>query len=112
MTPAEGDPRLTAGLLAGCVQRVFFGRVNAAAARVLAGDGCDVVVPGGQGCCGALDLHGGREEAARRRALQTMRAFAGVERVVGDRGRLRLGDEVLRRPPGHGRGARVLGPRP
>ncbi len=82
MTPAEGDPRLTAGLLAGCVQRVFFGRVNAAAARVLAGDGCDVVVPAGQGCCGALDLHGGREEAARRRALQTMRAFAGVERVV------------------------------
>jgi glycolate oxidase iron-sulfur subunit len=81
-TPANGASRLTAGLLAGCVQRVFFGRVNVAAARVLAGDGCDVVVPRGQGCCGALDLHGGREEAARRRARETMRAFAGIDRVV------------------------------
>jgi glycolate oxidase iron-sulfur subunit len=81
-TPAEGGSRLTAGLLTGCVQRVFFGRVNVAAARVLAGDGCDVVVPPGQPCCGALDLHGGREQAARRRAGETMRAFAGVDRVV------------------------------
>jgi glycolate dehydrogenase iron-sulfur subunit len=82
VTPAAGRSQLTVGLLAGCVQRVFFGPVNAAAARVLAADGCAVVVPEGQGCCGALDLHGGREEAARRRARKTIEAFAAFDRVV------------------------------
>ena len=64
------------------MQRALFGRVNRAAARALAADGCEVVVPPGQGCCGALALHAGREEEARRRATATVAAFAGHERVV------------------------------
>ena len=81
-TPAVGERRMTAALLEGCVQRALFGRVNRAAARALAADGCEVVVPPGQGCCGALALHAGREGEARRRAAATVAAFAGHDRVV------------------------------
>lgn len=75
--------RLRVGLVTGCVQRVFFGEVNAATARVLAAEGCEVVVPA-QGCCGALELHAGREDAALARARRVIAAFdrAGVDRVV------------------------------
>ena len=81
-TPAVGERRMTAALLEGCVQRALFGRVNRAAALALAADGCEVVVPRGQGCCGALALHAGREDEARRRASATVAAFAGHDRVV------------------------------
>jgi glycolate oxidase iron-sulfur subunit len=74
-TPARGAPRLRAGLVAGCVQRVFFPGVNAATVRVLAAEGVDVVVPRGQGCCGALSLHAGREDEARRFARALIERF-------------------------------------
>ena len=48
----------------GCVQDVFFHRVNEATVRVLAAEGYDVLVPRDQQCCGALELHAGREEQA------------------------------------------------
>jgi len=82
--PARGARRATVGMLTGCVQRVFFPQVNAATARVLAADGCDVIVPAGQGCCGALSLHGGRRAEAVRFARQTIETFerAGVDAVV------------------------------
>lgn len=57
-------PRRRVGLLLGCVQRVFFGDVNAATARVLQAEGCEVIVPPDQGCCGALMLHAGLEADA------------------------------------------------
>lgn len=62
---ARGTKRMRVGLVAGCVQRVFFPNVNAATLRVLAAEGCEVDVPAGQGCCGALSLHSGREEEAK-----------------------------------------------
>ncbi|HYG67240.1 MAG TPA: heterodisulfide reductase-related iron-sulfur binding cluster, partial [Anaeromyxobacteraceae bacterium] len=74
-TPARGTPRLRAGLLGGCVQRVFFPQVNEATIRVLAAEGIDVVVPAGQGCCGALSLHGGRPDEARRMARALVERF-------------------------------------
>ena len=64
-TPAQGERRARVGLLSGCVQRVFFPRVNQATIRVLAAEGCDVQVPDGQGCCGALSMHAGREDEAK-----------------------------------------------
>jgi glycolate oxidase iron-sulfur subunit len=72
------------GLLLGCVQRVFFSDVNAATARVLAAEGCEVVVPRGQGCCGALMLHAGLEEPAVRAARRLIDVFehAGVDTIV------------------------------
>jgi len=81
---ARGPRRAVVGMLAGCVQGEFFPQVNAATARVLALEGCDVLIPAGQGCCGALSVHAGRPEQARRLARRTIRAFrkAGVDTVV------------------------------
>ncbi|HET6849181.1 MAG TPA: (Fe-S)-binding protein [Gaiellales bacterium] len=79
---SAGAARMRVALLSGCAQRVFFGRVNAAAVAALSAAGCDVSVPAGQGCCGALDLHAGRDREARRRAAQTAKALAGYDRVV------------------------------
>jgi glycolate oxidase iron-sulfur subunit len=66
------------------VQREFFPQVNVATARVLQAEGCDVVVPRSQGCCGALNLHNGREAEAQQFARALIDAFAGddVEYVV------------------------------
>ncbi|MEU1877333.1 heterodisulfide reductase-related iron-sulfur binding cluster [Streptosporangium sp. NPDC020072] len=79
-----GPRRATVGMLTGCVQGAFFPQVNAATARVLAMEGCEVVIPPAQGCCGALSLHSGRQEQAGRLADRTMAAFerAGVDTVV------------------------------
>ena len=82
--PAGDRPRLRVGMLLGCVQRVFFRGVNEATARVLAAEGCEVVVPPTQGCCGALMLHVGQEGPALDMARRTIDAFeaANVDRVV------------------------------
>ena len=79
--PALGTRRAVVGMLTGCVQSVFFPRVNAATARVLAAEGCDVIIPRGQGCCGALSLHSGREAEASAFARRTIAMFeqAGVD---------------------------------
>ncbi len=63
-------------LVAGCVQRTFFPNVNAATIRVLAAEGYDVLVPRGQGCCGALSLHSGRAAEAKRFARALIERFA------------------------------------
>ncbi|WP_026370329.1 glycolate oxidase subunit GlcF [Kallotenue papyrolyticum] len=62
--PARGERRLRVGLLLGCVQRVFFADVNAATARVLQAEGCEVIALPEQPCCGALLVHAGREQEA------------------------------------------------
>ena len=78
-TPPAGARRLRVGLLGGCVQRVFFPEVNAATVRVLSAEGCEVVVPAGQGCCGALSLHAGREAEALRMAKDLISRFEAAE---------------------------------
>ena len=82
--PARGTRRAVVGMLTGCVQQVFFPAVNAATARVLAAEGCDVIIPAGQGCCGALSMHGGRLAEAKRFARRTIATFeqAGVDTIV------------------------------
>ncbi|MFE6509252.1 (Fe-S)-binding protein [Nocardioides sp. NPDC057767] len=82
--PAAGERRAVVGMLTGCVQGAFFPGVNAATARVLAAEGCDVVIPAGQGCCGALSVHNGREREAQAYARRIIDAFedAGVEHIV------------------------------
>ena len=83
-TPAVGVARTTVGLLTGCVQRLAFPHVNQATVNVLAAEGCRVIAPAGQGCCGALALHAGRIDQARALARETIVVFerAGVERVA------------------------------
>jgi glycolate oxidase iron-sulfur subunit len=84
ITPAVSSTRLRVGMLEGCVQSVFFARTNHATARVLAAEGCEVVSPRGQGCCGALGLHAGEEEHALVLAKETIAAFekTGVDVVA------------------------------
>jgi glycolate oxidase iron-sulfur subunit len=82
--PADGPRRAVVGMLTGCVQQVFFPGVNEATVRLLAAEGCDVVIPAGQGCCGALSLHSGRVAEAARFARRTIAAFeaANVDVIV------------------------------
>jgi glycolate oxidase iron-sulfur subunit len=74
-TAAAGPARARVGLVAGCVQRVFFPGVNEATVRVLAAEGCEVRVPGGQGCCGALSMHSGRDVESKRMARALIERF-------------------------------------
>ncbi|HEY6179749.1 MAG TPA: (Fe-S)-binding protein, partial [Kofleriaceae bacterium] len=73
--------RRRVALLPGCVQGVYFPEVNEATLRVLAAEGCEVVVPAGLGCCGALSLHAGRDDEARRFARA---AIAALEATGAD----------------------------
>jgi glycolate oxidase iron-sulfur subunit len=85
-TPAVGERRATVALLTGCVQDVFFHRVNEATVRVLAAEGCAVLAPRDQQCCGALELHAGREDDALGRARKLIARFEslGVDHVVAN----------------------------
>lgn len=74
-----GPPRRRVGMLSGCVQQVFFGRVNEATARVLAAEGCEVVIPRQQSCCGALMVHSGLETEAAELAKKMIAAFEAAE---------------------------------
>jgi len=67
------------GMLTGCVQSAFFPDVNAATVRVLAAEGCEVITPKAQGCCGALSEHLGREEEGLRFARELIDVFAAAE---------------------------------
>jgi glycolate oxidase iron-sulfur subunit len=78
-TPASGSRRMKVGLLTGCVQRVIFPHVNQATVNVLAAEGCDVIAPASQGCCGALALHAGRLDEARAYARRTIETFDRVD---------------------------------
>ncbi|HYR46491.1 MAG TPA: heterodisulfide reductase-related iron-sulfur binding cluster [Thermoanaerobaculia bacterium] len=101
---AKGERRARVALLTGCVQNVFFPEVNEATMRVLSAEGCDVVAPRGQGCCGALSIHAGREEEALDFARDTIARFeadgfdailvnaAGCGSNMKDYGRLLAGD--------------------
>ncbi|MBV8329956.1 MAG: glycolate oxidase subunit GlcF [Verrucomicrobia bacterium] len=84
MVPAQGERRRRVGMLLGCVQRVFFPHVNAATARILSLEGCEVVAPEAQPCCGALLVHAGEEERALKFARRTIDVFekAQVDTIV------------------------------
>ena len=74
-TAAAAPHRRRVGMLTGCVQQVFFPHVNAATARVLAAEGCEVIAPEGQPCCGALMVHSGLDEQAMAMARRMIDLF-------------------------------------
>ena len=84
--PAEGQQRYRVAFLAGCIQNIFFARLNEATVRVLRKNGCEVVIPRGQGCCGALHAHAGRKEDARRLARANIDAVAAgsVDAIISN----------------------------
>ena len=75
--PAQ--PRLRVGLLTGCVQDLAFADINADTVTVLQENGCHVVIPADQECCGSLHAHNGEVESARRLARVNIDAFRPEE---------------------------------
>jgi glycolate oxidase iron-sulfur subunit len=84
LTPGAVPRRGRVALLTGCVQSVVFAAHNRATARVLARNGWDVVAPPDQGCCGALNAHGGDHARALEMARRTIETFEheDVEAIV------------------------------
>ena len=73
--PAVGRKRARVAFFVGCVADAMFRPTHWATLRVLQQNGCDVFVPGGQGCCGAIHLHNGDSVGARRLADANLVAF-------------------------------------
>jgi len=73
--PAKGTKRATVALATGCVADAVFRHVHWATARVLQENGCDVHIPDGQGCCGAIHYHAGAEKPAIECAKNNASAF-------------------------------------
>src|SRR5205085_3926859 len=80
LLPAEGKRRARVALFVGCAADAFFPQTTLATARVLQRNGCEVWVPRGQGCCGALHYHAGLVGPAQELAAANCQAF-GLEEV-------------------------------
>lgn len=80
--PAEGTSRGRVGLLMGCAMKLLFPQVHHATIRMLTLAGFEVVIPRRQGCCGALWVHNGFPQQARRLAQRLFRAFSEAEFIV------------------------------
>jgi len=79
----NGATKARVALLTGCIMPLAYGRVHRATVRALARNGCEVVAPPEQGCCGALHAHNGDAETARRLARHNIDAFARTSARLG-----------------------------
>ena len=88
VTPARGQKRKRVGLLLGCVQREFMPEINVATVRVLSAEGCEVIAPPDQPCCGALMVHAGEEAPALALARRVIDVFerAQVDVIITNAG--------------------------
>jgi glycolate oxidase iron-sulfur subunit len=75
VVPAIGPRRYRVAFFAGCIANLTFSELNEATVRVLARNGCEVVIPADQGCCGALHVHAGMRDLARQLAKQNIQTF-------------------------------------
>ena len=75
VTPAVGETRYRVGFIPGCIMNQVFTDTNLATIRVLTENGCEVVTPRKQTCCGALHLHNGERDFAADLAKQNIDAF-------------------------------------
>jgi glycolate oxidase iron-sulfur subunit len=106
--PAEGEQRYRVAFLAGCIANVAFARLNEATIRVLQKNGCQVVLPYDQTCCGALHVHSGMREDARRLARRNIDAIekagpfdAIITNAAGCGSTLKEYDELLADDPAY-----------
>jgi glycolate oxidase iron-sulfur subunit len=105
--PAEGGRRYRVALLGGCIANISFARLNEATVRVLQKNGCEVTVPGGQTCCGALHVHSGLREQARELARRNVDALeagnfdAIITNAAGCGSTLKEYDELLEHDPAY-----------
>ncbi len=104
---AEGERRYRVAFLAGCIANVSFARLNEATVRVLQKNGCEVVIPEGQGCCGALHVHSGIRDEARTLARRNIDAVLGgnfdaiISNAAGCGSTLKEYDELLEHDPAY-----------
>ena len=113
---AEGERRYRVAFLAGCIANVSFARLNEATVRVLQKNGCEVVIPAGQTCCGALHVHAGIRDEARRLAKQNVDVIvpesggenfdAIITNAAGCGSTLKEYDELLEHDPAYAARAR------
>jgi glycolate dehydrogenase iron-sulfur subunit len=82
VTQARGESRGRIALMQGCINRVFFGDVNAATVRVLAAEGFEVHAPRTPRCCGSLMMHAGLEEEALELARETIAAYEDFDAIA------------------------------
>lgn len=102
---AQGERRYRVAFLAGCIANVAFARMNEATVRVLQMNGCEVVIPGAQNCCGALHVHAGLKDEARALARNNIDAVldggfdAVITNAAGCGSTLKEYDELLEHDP-------------
>jgi len=86
--PAEGAKRYRVAFLGGCIANVSFARLNEATVRVLQKNGCEVAIPDGQNCCGALHVHAGIRDEARKLARRNIDALVdgGFDAIITNAG--------------------------
>ena len=77
--PAIGEKRYTVAVLSGCVMPALFGATNQSTVKVLRHNGCEVLVPKAQSCCGALLLHNGDKDSALSLAKHNIDVFSKLE---------------------------------
>ncbi len=75
ITPAHGTRRYRVGFVSGCIMDQVFHDINEATLRVLAANGCEVITPPQQHCCGALHIHSGEAEQGRELARLNIAQF-------------------------------------
>ena len=82
--PSEGETKHRVALMAGCMQNIFFSRLNEATVRVLRKNGCEVTVPAEQECCGALQVHAGLRAIGREQAKRNIAALesGGFDAII------------------------------
>jgi glycolate oxidase iron-sulfur subunit len=80
---ATGERRMRVALMTGCAQKALNTDINDATIRLLRRLGCEVVVPRGMGCCGALTHHMGREAEAHASAVANVAAFMAEKNAAG-----------------------------
>ncbi|MDO7560560.1 MAG: glycolate oxidase subunit GlcF [Paracoccaceae bacterium] len=81
--PMDGPAKYRVALLTGCAQKVLDPKINDATIRILTRLGCEVVIAGGMGCCGALRHHMGKGDGAREQAAENIDAWLGVKHQGG-----------------------------
>jgi len=81
---AQGERKYRVALLSGCIANLCFARLNEATVRVLQANGCEVTIPRGQSCCGALHVHAGLRDPARRLARRNIDALmdGGFDAII------------------------------
>jgi len=110
--PAIGPRKHRVAFLGGCIANISFARLNDATVRVLQRNGCEVVVPDAQNCCGALQVHAGMRDEARVLAKQNIDAVVdrGFDAVICNAGgcgsTLKEYDELMEHDPAYAEKAR------